>query len=260
MALRRNAGIRVVGFDPDEATADAAVECGAVDDIAGTPAGAVQGVQLVVTAAPVEKIPDLLREIAPATAADTIVTDVGSTKRRIVEEGEKLLGSRFIGGHPMAGAEDRSMASPDLFVEARWILTPTPDTSPDAIRLMESTIHALDALPVFANPTDHDRWVAYISHLPHLAAWAVSASAGNSLEEAGRSIAASSFRDTTRVARSDPGLWSGILIENGKSVLAALDGAEAWLAQVRTAIEEQDRDTLRLLLANARDARQRFFL
>lgn len=260
MALRAAGGWRAVGWDADDHVLTQAVDLGAIDAAVDSAEAACAGASIVVIAAPVPAIANLLAHIAPVIRDDTVVTDTGSTKERIVEAGESSIGSHFVGGHPMAGTEKSgiSSATGSLFCGATWVLTPSTDTAPEAQSTVESMVRTVGARCVICTPQEHDTWVAAISHLPHIAAYALAAAAEETAYAGGAQLVAGSFRDGTRVALSDPQLWAGILLDNREAVLRILDRYSQQLAEVRDALAKSDRAALFSFLDKAHRARRRF--
>jgi prephenate dehydrogenase len=217
MAARR-AGWEVVGVDVPDILVRA-VELGAIDRGAGL--DELRRADMVVLAAPVSLIPGLLAELTPT---DALVTDVGSAKVSIVRGAAEVGIRRFVGGHPMAGSQLAGVAnaSPDLFRGARYLLTPTGDTLPEAYALVTQFVRDdLGAVPTAVDPERHDLLVAALSHLPHLLAVALlQVTAGISPEAL--ALAGPSFRDLTRVGAADPALWADILAENAGAVREVL--------------------------------------
>jgi len=191
-----------------------------------------------------------------------VVTDVGSAKTSIVAVGERTFGARFVGGHPMAGSERHGIEAADerLFEGAWWILTPTARTSPEAYGRVSTLVGRLGATPVAVDPLEHDALVARLSHLPQLVASAlVEVAVGAGDREALLGLAASGFRDVTRIAASHPELWVGIIRANRGPVLEALDGLEGRLAGLTKIIEEGDWSRLSSFFERARSARMDLF-
>jgi prephenate dehydrogenase len=217
MAARR-AGWKVVGVDSAD-TLDLAIRLGAIDR--GAALSAVRTADLVVLAAPVSRIPELLMALDPTEA---VVTDVGSAKAAIVRGAEQTGIRRFVGGHPMAGSQLAGVAnaSPDLLRGARYLLTPTGDTLPEAYALVTQFVRDdLGALPTAVDPERHDLLVAALSHLPHLLAVALLQVTSGISPEA-LALAGPSFRDLTRVGAANPPLWADILAENSEAVREVL--------------------------------------
>ena len=239
LAARRRLGAEVAGFDPDRAILDRAQEREALDVACGSVADAVAGAQFVFCAAPVGALPALVAEAVEASGPDAVVTDVGSTKRQLVAElAAGAAGERFIGGHPLAGAETSGVegARPDLFEGARWYLTPTERSSGLLYDRLQRAISELGARPQAIDAETHDRLMATVSHLPHvlanvLASQAAAASAAESerMPEVGRS-----FRDSTRVAGANPAIWGDIFAANRDAVAREID---AVVDRLRTVAE-----------------------
>jgi prephenate dehydrogenase len=224
-----------------------AVSLGAVDR--ASTLKEMRGAALVVLAAPISKITSLIAELAPT---DALVTDVASTKMAIVRAAE-AQGLRFVGGHPMAGSQLSGVANarPDLFQGARYFLTPTDKTDPDAYREIAQFIRDLDAVPTAVDPEKHDLLMATLSHLPHLMAAALLKVASDISPEA-LSFAGSSFRDLTRVGASNPSLWSDILAENASALGEALGAFAGAMAQLGS--EVSNRESMERRFREAREA------
>jgi prephenate dehydrogenase len=254
--------IHVVGFDTEPATATAARDRGAVDEVADSLSSAVRGARLVVVAVPVDGIPDVLEAISEGDSAGAVVTDVGSAKRGVVTAGEKYLGEHFVGGHPMAGSERHGIeaARGDLFEDAWWILTPTPSTSSAAYQSVAELAARVGAKPVAVDPDVHDTLVARLSHLPQLTASAlVEVAVRSGDREALLGLAAAGFRDVTRIAASNPDLWVAIIRSNRAAVLEALAGLSERLDAVGEMIRDEEWGSLRGWLDRSRSARVQLF-
>jgi len=256
------AGLDVAGFDADAATLEAALETGAVARATDTLEAVVEAADVVVLAAPVDVTPELCHKLAGVVGEDTVVTDVGSAKQQVVERGVAAFGPRFVGGHPMAGSERHGIhaASADLFEEASWILTPTEVVSHAAYSTVSDLVFALGARPVALSPSAHDALVARLSHVPQLAASAivdVAAAAGD--RDALLGLAGAGFRDVTRIAASDPGLWVAIVRANTRAVLEGLDGLGGAIAGIAEMIQQERWVDLRDFMARARSARLELF-
>lgn len=213
--------------------------CDAVFDDA---AEASIGSELVVVCTPVETILPILEQIASSLAPETLVTDVGSTKSLICREARGVKdGLNFIGSHPMAGSEQTGMAHArsDLFEDAACILTPIEGALDTQIVRLHELWEAIGMRVVTTSPEKHDEIVAHISHLPHLLA-SVLCSYLAGQEPGWKQLAGSGLRDTTRVASGDPTLWKQILEQNREEVLRAIDGFEAELHALKTALLDKD--------------------
>jgi prephenate dehydrogenase len=242
----RDSGWDVVGVDKPEVL-EKAVSLGAVDR--ASTLKEVRGADLVVLATPISKVTDLVAELPPTNA---LVTDVASTKMAIVRESE-AQGLRFVGGHPMAGSQLSGVANArvDLFKGARYFLTPTNKTDPDAYREVAQFIRSLGAVPTAVDPEKHDLLVAALSHLPHLMAAALLKVASDISPEA-LSFAGPSFRDLTRVGASNPSLWSDILAENAPALGEALGAFAGAMAQLGS--EVSNRESMERRFREAREA------
>lgn len=262
LALReRSPESRVVAFDVDPARADEAVERGAATERAGDITEAVHEADLVVLAVPVGAAIEVLTALAGASGAP-VVTDVGSTKLRVVVEGDRLFGSpsRFVGGHPMAGSEDSGIASarPDLFEGAWWILTPSESTDERAYETVRRFVATLGARPTSLPADRHDELVATLSHLPQLVATSLVVAATEAAGEGESllSLAGPAFRDATRVAASDPALWLDILGENRDAVERSTRHFVSILETLEHAVRSGARPDARRLLERGRAARR----
>jgi prephenate dehydrogenase len=254
-ARARGVARRVVGVGRSAETLAAAVRAGCIDVGATDLAAAARDANLILVCSPVDRIADHVRAAAAVCRPGTILTDAGSTKDTIVRalDGTLPAGVSFVGGHPLAGSEKRGPenAQADLFVDRLVILTPTPRTDPAAVEQVGAFWRLLGARTLHLSPQDHDDALAVTSHLPHLAAAALA----NTLPDHLRSLTATGFRDTTRVAGGDPDLWAAIFAQNRGAVLAALGKLEQRLSDYRHAIEHDDMTTLRRLLIEAKSIR-----
>lgn len=225
-------------------------------------ADAVDGAGFVILATPVETMASQAREIAASNIAPgCIVTDVGSVKASVVSDLDELLeGSRarFVGSHPMAGSEKSGIdaARSDLFANAPCIVTPSARSNTAAVDAVKAFWSALGCRVSLMQPDEHDRKVARISHLPHAMA-VVTVLAALRSDPAAISCAGSGFRDTTRIASGDPGLWRGILLQNKAHVTAALREALSTTRELLEIIDGLDDEKLRLFLAEAKNLRDR---
>lgn len=261
MALRRlSPTAAVIGWDRSPEACAQAQERGAIDRTAAQAAQAAREAEIVLLAVPVQSVIPLLEEIVPHLRPDAVVTDTGSVKRRIVQQATQIYGGGFIGGHPMAGAVESGIgaASPDLFAGAPWILTPTPQTDEGTTAAVSSLIERIGAVPRYCDPETHDRWVAALSHLPHLLAYGLAQTAFLQVSEEGRACAAGSFRDGARVAKSSPAFWTEIMLDNRDALLSSLEMVQGWLEQARIGLECRDAEALYRLLEQAHAAHRQF--
>jgi prephenate dehydrogenase len=258
----RAAGVpSVVGVDADAGELREALRRGAVSDQAGSVEEAALGADLVLAATPVRTLAEVLARAHEANPA-AVLTDVGSTKSHLLAElaGSPTILRRVIPGHPMAGSEERGAqaARADLFTGAAWVLTPDANVDHRALRRLTGFVRLLGGRPLMLDPELHDQVAAFASHLPQLAATALmGAMAQVRAPAALQSLVAGGFRDTTRVAASDPDLWVDICSTNAGSIVAALDVLAKRVQVLRDLIAAGDRAGLREELAAARAARLR---
>ena len=246
LAARRRLDAEVVGCGRSPERLARAVELGAIDRGADSVAEACEGAELVFCAGPVAVLPDQAREALAASGPETVVTDVGSTKGELVE----ALGGdeRFIGGHPLAGAETAGVenARADLFEGARWYLTPTERSSGLLYDRLQRTVSALGARPQAIDPQGHDRLMATVSHLPHVLANALASEACESLTDGSERLpdVGPSFRDATRVAGSNPAIWADIFASNREAVAASVESVAERLREAARLVRSGDREAL----------------
>ncbi len=265
----RAAGMGAVTLvEVDGAVAARAAALGLAPQVTSDLEGAVAGADVVIAAVPAGAVPEVLLRAAAAAPATAILSDAASLKSgstldvtsRLRDGG--LAPERFVGGHPMAGSERSGPEAADaqLFQGASWVLTPTAATADHALTRLSALVRRLGARVVALPPQRHDELVAIVSHLPQVVASSLAAVAADAVDSAGDavlSVAGGGFRDTTRIAASDPDLWVPILRGNRAAVLEVLDAYDDTLAEFRTALRAGRWDELHALLARASAARQR---
>lgn len=245
--LRRR-GWHVTGADIDPARAARALEIGVVDAVGDDPDALVTFVATPASA--------VAGAAFAALERGGIVTDVAGIKGPIVEQ---IAHPRFVGGHPMAGSEQAGVdgSDPDMFEGATWVLTPSTNTEPAAYATVRAVAGCLGANVVELPAARHDDLVAMVSHVPHLtAATLMNLASDTALEHATLlRLAAGGFRDMTRIAAGEPGIWPDLVVENREGILEVLDRLIAALGDVRDVVASQDRDLMLKLLERAREAR-----
>jgi prephenate dehydrogenase len=258
LAARERLGAEVVGFDPDAATREAALAGGAADTATDSIAAACEGAEVVFCAAPVGRLPELAAAALAASGPDTAVTDVGSTKRDIVAA---LAGDeRFIGGHPLAGAETAGVANAraDLFEGARWYLTPTETSDGLLYDRLQRAVAGLGARPQAIEAAQHDRLMATVSGMPHAVANALVAEAAADLSSGERvPEVGPSFRDATRVAGSNPAIWADIFTSNRDAVADSVEAVARRLDAAAALIRSGDTAAIGAWHAAAGEDRRR---
>lgn len=245
LAVRRRLGAEVAGFDPDPANLERGLEVEALDSAAVSVGEAVDGADVVFCAAPVRALGELVAEALDASGPDTAVTDVGSTKRELIDGLAGAAGAdRFIGGHPLAGAETAGVqnARADLFEGARWFLTPTAIASGVHYDRVQRAVAELGARPQAIDPAEHDRMLATISHLPHVLANVLVQEAAATLGENSERLpeVGPSFRDSARIAGANPGIWADIFSTNREAVAHEIDAVSRRLAAAAELIRSGD--------------------
>lgn len=231
LALRNSGfqGVRV-GYDKPEVL-NRTRAAGAVDEIAVDVTSAVRGADLVILATPVGAIIDLLAQLKPSVKPGALVTDVGSTKRLICRRAEELFGREplFLGGHPLAGKECSGFENADaaLLKKARYVLTPLApgDLEDGRVKAFSSLVGSVGARPYVTDPQTHDRAMAFLSHVPQLLSTSLASLIAEQSSEGllPAELAASGFRDVTRLADSPYGLWRDICLTNIENIQSALE-------------------------------------
>jgi len=248
---RRDPELHVAGFDTDAARALRALELGALDSCADSPARL--GADITVLATPVGAMHDALAALSPPDGA--VITDVGSVKGAVMRDARAALGAaapRFVPGHPVAGAENSGpdAASASLFDGCRVVLTPDAAADRDAVAAVAQMWRDAGAAEVVEmDAAEHDRVFACASHLPHAVAYALvdgllaRADTGDIFD-----CAAGGLRDFTRIAASDPVMWRDIFLANAAAVLGALDDFSAAAARLRELLARGDAGGLQRML------------
>jgi len=253
LGLRRR-GWHVSGLDSDEGRQHQALENGVIDAAGDDPEA-----EIVFVATPATSAAEVARHVLGEKNRrdDVVVTDVSGVKTAIVAEADH---PRFIGGHPMAGSEQIGLhgADPDLFEGAVWVLTPTAVTDLGAFDRLKGVVMSLGADVLVLSPSDHDRLVAVVSHVPHLVAATLMNAASAGAEQDGTllRLAAGGFRDMTRVAAGHPGIWPDICAENASPIVDALDALLSDLSAMRDRVATHDRAGVLGVLQKASAARR----
>lgn len=259
MALKtRRLAHRVVGVERDQGRADRAVALGAVD-VGGTALEeGLAGADLVVLSLPVGQIVEILPRVLASVKAGAVVTDVGSTKGAIVRRAGGA--ANFVGGHPMAGSESAGVesATPLLFEEATWALTPTDATDPEARHLAGRLAREVGATTLQLNPQEHDAMLAVTSHLPHVLASALMRQAARTqaAHPQTRDLTAGSFADGTRVAASAPELWRDVCLTNRDALLESLRGFRSEVDTLEAAVAAGDAEAVERFFAEGAAAKR----
>jgi prephenate dehydrogenase len=271
LAARGRAGAQVCGYDPAERVRAKALELGAIDTQAPDVAEAVAGAEVVFIATPVAALAETARAALHSAGPDCVLSDVGSTKRLLADAG---FDGRFVGGHPLAGAETAGVehAREDLFDGATWYLTPAADTAGVLYERLHTILRCFGAQPTAIDADTHDRLMAGVSHLPHVLANLLVAQAaelpvvrprggppdGGPLGEQARRLPAvgPSFRDATRVAGANSAIWTDIYLSNRDALIGAVDELAGRLHDVRALLAAADAPAITAWNEHARTDRE----
>lgn len=250
---------KVVGVFRHESTLKRALKAKAIDKGTLSVAEGVKDADIVIVASPVGSIPALVKEALKYCKKTAIVTDAGSTKGWIVAECEKKAAGRpvfFVGSHPMAGSEKTGVeaARSDLFKGVPCIVTKTRSTNKKALEKIKNFWSALGSKVSVMTPEKHDKSISFVSHLPHLIAFSIAGAVPGKYIK----YAAEGFRDTTRVASSDPDLWAGILLTNKKEVLASAKAFRHTNNMLIKILKKGDEPSLVKFLGKAKAKRDKF--
>jgi prephenate dehydrogenase len=259
LAARTRAGASVRGYDPDPDVRARALALGAIDEQADDIAGAVAGAQVVFIAAPVGELLRTVRQALESAGPDCVVTDVGSTKRALADAASD---ERFVGGHPLAGAETAGVehAREDLFEGATWYLTPAKGSTAGVLyERLHRLLSRFGARPTAIDAETHDRLMACVSHLPHVLANLLVAQTASLLGEESERLPAvgPSFRDATRVAGANSAIWPDIYMSNRDALIAGIDELAGRLQEVRAWLSAGDAGAVSAWNERARAEREK---
>ena len=256
----------IVGFGrlDDVENLQLAKDLNVIDEFYTDIEAAILDADFVVIATPVAATENILKLLKPFWSAQTLYSDVGSTKGNVIEAAKAVFGfvpDNFIPAHPIAGAENSGVqaALVDLFLVKRLIITPVENTNMIALEKLETFWEKIGALVSIMDVQQHDNVLAATSHLPHLLAFALVDMLGQRDEqEAILKYAAGGFRDFTRIASSDPTMWTAICEANKTELLPLLDQFKTELSKIQQLLESESYDQLFELFTYAKTARQRF--
>ena len=265
LALKKNGFLgQRVGLGRNTGRLETARALDAVDNITTDLAEGLRETDLVVLCPPVKFVPVFVERIIECVGTrqnPIILTDVGSTKSRMVEAIERQLQAHgtgaisFVGGHPMAGSHETGVgaARATLFDNATCILTPTANTDPDALKRIENLWKFVGSVPRFLSPETHDLLIGAASHLPHLIASILTNTVANIETEDGKALnfTATGFRDATRIAAGSPDLWSDIFAQNNDVLLSLIDDMICNLTEFKTLLQTDNTTEIERLLLEA---------
>jgi len=252
----------VVGYVRRHEAGSLALKLGVVDRVESTLSETVKGANIVIIATPILAIKDIFSQIASDLSDDSIVTDTASTKLQVMRWAEELLPREinFVGGHPMAGKETSgiSAATADLFNNCTYCLIPAPRTKPAAVQTVKGMVKELGATPLAIGAREHDRLVAGISHLPLLLSVAlVSATTKDPSWQQMSCLAASGYRDLTRLASGNPEVNADICLSNSAAIVSWIDAFSEELQRLRKLVADESIEVEKAL-ALANKARQKW--
>jgi prephenate dehydrogenase len=251
----------ITGVGRSNQSLQEALSLGLIDSVETDIAIALENADLILIATPVAQTPAILKSILPHLAAQTVITDAGSTKSDVMAYAEAELGEQFkqfVGGHPIAGAEKSGPAAAmaDLYIGKNVILTPVLVTDPEAVVKVTELWKVCGALVSNMRPEEHDSVFAAVSHLPHLLAFAlVEDLAKRDNAELLFKFAASGFRDFTRIAGSHPEMWRDIALANKQALLQELNTYQQAIGEMTALLENNDHEGLFALFEHASHAR-----
>ena len=247
-------GVRVLGYDRDDAQLDAALRERVVHEPLESSLAGLESAEVVVLALPVDATIALLPNLVPRLRDARLVMDLGSTKRSVVAAAEAAgIGSRFIGAHPLTGSHRSGWGASraSLFDDARVFLCPTPSTAPGTVRLAESFWRELRAGVELLDAALHDQQMAWRSHLPHILSSALAITLRDA--DVRRSALGPGGRDMTRLAGGSPAMWTTIVGDNAAAILEAVAACEEQLRAFRATVANGDTDATRRFLQAGAD-------
>ena len=254
----------ILGYNRSQASRDIALERGMIDRATDDFASFAPLADVIILTLPIKQTIAFIKELANLDLKEgVIISDAGSTKSAIVNAAEENFAGkpvRFIGGHPMAGSHKTGAASADvnLFENAYYIFTPSSLTTPDTLEEMKDLLSGLHARFIEIDAEEHDRVTSQISHFPHILASGLMEQTASYAEqhEMARRFAAGGFRDMTRIAESDPGMWTSILLSNRATIVERIEDFKGRLDEIGQAISKGDESQIWNFFNQAREQRQ----
>ena len=259
LAIRKKGVAKdIVGIGHRETSLREATDVGAITESTMDLRKGINGADLIILATPVSGILETLDILGKDfRRGGVIITDVGSTKAAITDKAEKVLHHSilFVGSHPLVGSEKKgpTHASDKLYEGASCVMTPTDKTNRLAKDKIKQFWSLVGCQVKTMTPNEHDEAMAYVSHLPHLLAFALMKSIPDQFLEHG----AQGLKDSTRIAASDPEVWRDIVLSNPRNVLKSIDETVRAVAAMRKAIVGKDRDALAEMFKMAKAKRER---
>lgn len=256
---RKNSNCKILGFGRNERRLKEAKELGIIDEYS-TLLKEVAKADLIVFATPLGLFEEIARELVHHIEEEATVIDVGSVKGSVVKVMEEIFDRRapFVGTHPIAGSEKTGFenAKAELFENAKVIITPTEKTNREALKRVTSLWQTVGALVEIMTPEEHDRVYALVSHLPHLVAFSLV----NTVAEVDRRLikyAGSGFRDTTRIGKSSPEIWSDIFSMNKKAIIEQLEVFSKQISLIRHYLESGELTKIYDFIKSSKELREK---
>lgn len=254
----------ILGYNRSEKSRQIALERGIVDEVTDDFAHFAPRADVIILAVPIKQTIAFIEELAHLSLKENVlITDAGSTKLEIVKAAEASFANqavRFVGSHPMAGSHKSGASAADvnLFENAYYILTPTALTTDDTIEELRADLSGLHARFITIDAAEHDRVTSQISHFPHVIAASLMEQAGDYAKEHEMTnhFAAGGFRDMTRIAESEAGMWTSILLTNKEAVLERIEDFKERLDTIADKIKAQDDDDIWQYFNHAKTIRQ----
>ncbi|MFS9187668.1 prephenate dehydrogenase [Streptococcus infantis] len=254
----------ILGYNRSQVSRDIALERGMIDRATDDFASFAPLADVIILTLPIKQTIAFIKELGNLDLKDgVIISDAGSTKSAIVATAEKYFADkpvRFVGAHPMAGSHKTGAASADvnLFENAYYIFTPSSLTAPNTLDEMKDLLSGLHARFIEIDATEHDRVTSQISHFPHILASGLMEQTASYAEEheMARRFAAGGFRDMTRIAESEPGMWTSILLSNRETIIERIEDFKRRLDEIEQAISKGDENQIWNFFNQAREQRQ----
>lgn len=254
----------ILGYNRSQASRDIALERGMIDRATDDFASFAPLADIIILTLPIQQTLSFIKKLASLDLKESvIISDAGSTKSAIVATAEKCFAAksvRFVGAHPMAGSHKTGAASADvnLFENAYYIFTPSSLTTPDTLEEMKDLLSGLHARFIEVDAEEHDRVTSQISHFPHILASGLMGQTASYAEQHDmtRHFAAGGFRDMTRIAESEPGMWTSILLSNRETIMERIEDFKGRLDEIGQAISAGDENQIWNFFNQAREQRQ----
>ena len=254
----------ILGYNRSQASRDIALERGMINRATDDFASFAPLADMIILTLPIQQTLAFIKELAKLDLKEgVIISDAGSTKSAIVNAAEENFADksvRFVGAHPMAGSHKTGAASADvnLFENAYYIFTPSSLTTPDTLEEMRDLLSGLHARFIEIDAEEHDRVTSQISHFPHILASGLMEQTASYAEEheMARRFAAGGFRDMTRIAESEPGMWTSILLSNRETIIERIEDFKGRLDEIEQAISKGDENQIWNFFNQAREQRQ----